>query len=180
MDLRVSIAVSKNAIFTFIFFALISISGVLLGLKKNTGLLVSTQKGVSLKLDTWLPIHSLAKRAAAIFRDSISRDMSADIDRIDIRPDKGVAKFLFKKGYWGVQIDGTSDALLSIEKRRSDFIEDIHDGSILDDLFGTSDEQIKYSYTTFMGLCLLLLVASGFWLWYGPKKVRQNKRSGQV
>jgi uncharacterized iron-regulated membrane protein len=158
-----------------VFFFLVSLSGLLLGLKKNTGLLAPTQKGVSADMSGWLSMDSLQKNALAFYRDSISAE-PVTLDRIDVRPDKGMAKFSFKENYWGVQLDCTSGELLLIEKRHSDLIEDLHDGSILDSLFGTDGEQIKVVYSTVLGLSLLVLVISGFWLWYGPKRIRYEKR----
>jgi hypothetical protein len=76
------------------------------------------------------------------------------------------------EGYWGVQLDWTTGELLHIEKRRSDLIENIHDGSLLDYLFKTNDEQIKLIYTSVMGTALLTFTISGFWLWYGPKRFK--------
>jgi hypothetical protein len=93
-----------------------------------------------------------------------------------MRPDKGIVKFVYKHHYSSLQLDGSSGKLLSIEKRSSDFIEDLHDGSIMDDWLGTSTEQIKVSYTVIMGLSLLLLILSGMWLWYGPRRIRKQKR----
>ena len=166
----------KIAIPLLIFFFLVSLSGLLLGLKKNTGLLAPTEKGISADMAGWLSMDSLGKIALTAYRDTISAT-GGEIDRIDVRPDKGIAKFSFKGGgYWGVQLDCTNGKLLLVEKRHSDFIEDLHDGSILDNLFGTSGEEIKIVYTTILGLSLMLLVLSGFWLWYGPKKIRYRKR----
>ena len=64
--------------------------------------------------------------------------------------------------------------LLHIEKRRSDFIEKVHDGSILDYYFKTGKEPFKLVYTTVMGLALLIFTVTGFWLWYGPKRMRKG------
>jgi uncharacterized iron-regulated membrane protein len=166
----------KIAIFLFVFFLLISITGILLGLKKNVGLLAPTQKGVSSDLATWLPIDSLQKIAIKTLHDSVSADLSSEMDRIDVRPQKGIVKFVFKNHYTGLQLDGTSGKLLLIEKRKSDFIEDLHDGSILDNLFGTSDEQVKVGYTVVMGVSLFMLILSGLWLWYGPKILRRDRK----
>ena len=165
----------KIAIFLFIFFLVISITGLLLGIKKQTGLLAPTQKGISSDLATWLPIDSLQKIATQLLRDSVSPDLSPEMDRIDIRPQKGIAKFIFKNHYTGLQLDGTTGKLLLIEKRKSDFIEDLH-VSILDNLFGTSNEQIKLSYTVVMAISLFMLILSGLWLWYGPKLLRQTRK----
>lgn len=99
------------------------------------------------------------------------------MDRIDIRPDKGIIKFTFKNHFKGLQLDGTTGALLSIETRKSDFIEKIHDGSILDKVFGTGGDGVKFYYTIIMGFSLFMLTVTGFWLWYGPKRLRRQKRS---
>ncbi|HEY0678812.1 MAG TPA: PepSY domain-containing protein [Chitinophagaceae bacterium] len=166
----------KIALPLLIFFFVISLSGLLLGLKKNTGLLAPTQQGVSADLSNWMGMDSLQTLAIAAFRDSLRPEEQVEIDRIDVRPDKGIAKFSFKGNYWGVQMDCTNGRVLLIERRHGDFIEDLHDGSIIDNLIGTNGEEVKVFYTTVMGVSLLLLVVSGFWLWYGPKRIRYRKR----
>jgi hypothetical protein len=166
----------KIAIFLFVFFLIISITGILLGIKKQSRLLAPTEKGISNDLVTWLSIDSLHKNAILYLRDSVSADLSASIDRIDIRPDKGIVKFTFTDHFKGLQLDGTTGQLLSVETRKSDFIEKIHDGSILDKLFGTGGDQVKLTYTITMGLSLFMLILTGIWLWYGPKVLRKKKR----
>lgn len=166
----------KLAVALFIFFLLIALTGLLLGIKKQTGLLAPTQKGSSADLTTWLPVATLQQKANSYLHDSVAKDLDIELDRIDIRPDKGIAKFVYKNHYHGLQLDCTTGALLSVESRSSDFIENLHDGSIIDNVFGTGGEQVKVSYTVIMGLSLLLLVISGMWLWYGPKRIRKMKR----
>lgn len=158
----------------FIFFFVVSITGVLLGWKKHSGNLILSKSytGTSTNLKDWLPIDSLHKNACQIFRDSISEKAALDLDRIDIRKDKGMVKFVFTDGFWGIQLDGATGKLLHIERRRSDFIEKVHDASILDVYFNTSNGQIKLVYTTIMGLALFVFTITGFWLWYGPKRMR--------
>lgn len=85
-----------------------------------------------------------------------------------------MVKFIFKDHFWGLQLDGATGQLLHIEKRRSDFIKKIHDRSILDYYFGTTSDQIKLSYTLIMGFALLTFTITGFWLWYGPKRMRKR------
>lgn len=51
-----------------------------------------------------------------------------DIDKIDLRPSKGIAKIISKTG-WEVQVDTSNARVLSANYRRSDVIESIHDGS---------------------------------------------------
>lgn len=166
------------AIALFIFFFIIAVTGILLGMKKNTGLLAPTQKGVSSNAADWLPLDSLARLAVHYLRDSVSEHYSPAIERIDIRPKRGIAKFIFSDHFKSLQLDCTTGKLLLIETRKSDFIEKIHDGSLLDRIFHTPGEEIKLGYTFIMGLSLLMLVLSGFWLWYGPKKLRKQKKAG--
>lgn len=167
----------KLAIALFVFFIVIAVTGLLLGIKKQTGLLAPTQKGMSSDLSAWLPANTLRLKAEAYLRDSVSVALSTDLDRMDVRPDKGIVKFIYKDHYWGLQLDCTTGELLSVEKRTSDFIEALHDGSILDDLLGTNGEQIKVSYMVITGVSLLLLILSGLWLWYGPRRIRKQKRT---
>lgn len=143
---------------------------MLLGLKKESDLLQPpTQKGVSSDLSQWQSVEAQASAARAAL-EQIQPDLdSYDIDRMDVRPDKGIVKVLFKRGYWEVQIDGSTLETLSVAKRHSDWIEALHDGSIISDLF-------KVISMNLLGIGLLTLAASGLWLWYGPKLIRNAKK----
>lgn len=161
----------------FIFFLFISVSGILLGWKKHSNglILPKSYQGTSSELSTWLPIDSLHKNACQILHDSVSSELSLELDRIDIRKEKGMVKFVFVDQFWEVQIDGATGKLLHIEQRHSDFIEKIHDGSILDYYLKTTNGQIKLVYSSLSGLALLAFTITGFWLWYGPKRMRRNQ-----
>ncbi|MBB1284883.1 PepSY domain-containing protein [Flavisolibacter sp. BT320] len=167
----------KLALALFLFFVLMAATGLLLGIKKQTGLLAPTQKGVSGDAANWLPVAQLEQKAVRYLHDSVDNTLPTEIDRIDIRPGKGIAKFIYKEHYYGLQLDLSTGQLLYVEKRSSDFIESLHDGSIVDDLLGTGDEPFKVGYNIVMGISLLLLVLSGMWLWYGPKRIRAQKRA---
>ncbi|RLD24415.1 MAG: PepSY domain-containing protein [Bacteroidetes bacterium] len=160
----------------FFFFFFVSTTGLLLGWKKHSGelLLAKSHQGTTADLKKWLPIDSLNIIAGNILHDSVSTSLSTKIDRIDIRKEKGMVKFIYKDHFWGIQLDGATGELLNISTRRSDYIENIHDGSILDNYLGTSNGQIKLIYTSIMGLALLTFTITGFWLWYGPKRIRQK------
>lgn len=164
----------------FVFFFIVAVTGLLLGWKKHSGgyLLPDSARGTSTELKDWLPLDRLHASAQQALSDSVDAELSTEVDRIDVRPDKGMVKFTFIGHYWGVQIDGVTGKLLRIERRRSDFIENIHDGSILDNYLGTSDGQIKLAYTSIMGLALIVFTVTGFWLWYGPKRMRAAQRRG--
>ena len=168
----------KTGAILFIFFFFVSVSGILLGWKNNSnGIIIpKTQNGTSTNLKEWLPIDQLHQKAIVILHDSISSNVDETIDRIDIRKNKGIVKFVFENHYWEIQLDGATGNLLSIGKRNSDLIENIHDGSILDQWFNTSQKSFKLIYTTIMGGSLLLFTISGFWLWYGPKRMKRNRK----
>lgn len=161
--------------FLFVFFFFISISGVLLGLKKHSGDIISpkTYTGKSNDFKEWLSLEDLLLKSNTILHDSIEINISLELNRIDIRKEKGVVKFIYENHYWEIQLDGASGNLLNIGKRNADIIEKIHDGSILDRYFGTNNGQIKLIYSTITGLALLLFTISGFWLWYGPKRMKK-------
>jgi len=162
----------------FIFFFIIAITGILLGWKSHSNNLIIPQsyKGSSVDLKNWLPIDSLHKKALLILKDSISSDLSTELDRIDIRKNNGMVKFIFENHLWEIQLDGATGNVLNIGKRHSDFIEDLHDGTILDTWFNTSKKPFRVIYTSIMGLALLLFTITGFWLWYGPKRLKKSRK----
>ena len=57
-----------------------------------------------------------------------------DINRLDVRPGKGIIKV---RGIndWEVQIDSKTGDILQVSVRRSDLIESIHDGSFFHEIF---------------------------------------------
>jgi uncharacterized iron-regulated membrane protein len=166
------------AIASFFFLLLVSVSGLLLIWKKNTGgyLLADSHKGTTAELDNWLSFDSLNKIAAAALRDSVSPELSPKINRIDARPDKGMVKFVFEEHYWAIQLDCATGKVLHVERRRADFIENLHDGSFFDKMLGG---YFKLSYGSFVGLCLLLLTITGFYLWINPRRIRKKKREAE-
>ena len=165
-----------TGILLFVFFFIVAITTILLGWKKHSAgiLLPETQQGTSTNLREWMPLEKLHDIAFEAIQDSLPLEPKPVLDRIDIRKDKGILKFTFTNTYLEVQLDGVTGKTLSFGQRRADFIERVHDGTILDYLFDTGDGQIKVVYTTIMGLGLLLFTVSGFWLWYGPKRMKKK------
>lgn len=160
----------------FGFFFVVAITGLLLGWKKHSGgfIMSKSYNGTSTNLKDWLPLDSLHTLANSYLLDSVSPQLSTEIDRMDIRKEKGMVKFVYAHHYWGLQLDGATGKLLHVERRYSDLIENIHDGSILDNYLGTNNQQLKVFYTSIMGIALLIFTITGFWLWYGPKRMRRN------
>lgn len=159
----------------FVFFAIVGITGLVLGWKKDSQgyILPQTQKGSSPDLATWLPLDSLQQLAKKALKKEYP-SYSTAVARLDVRPSKGMLKVLFEEHHVGVQLDGATGATLSIAKRHSDWIENLHDGSIVDSWLGTKG-YFKLFYTTVMSLALLLFTITGFWLWYGPKHLRKKR-----
>ena len=100
----------------FVFFFFVSITGLLLGWKKHSNglILPKSYKGTSTNLKDWLPVDSLHTIACNILHNSVSKDLSLELERIDIRKDKGMVKFVFIDHFWGIQLDGATGQLLHI------------------------------------------------------------------
>lgn len=97
----------------------------------------------------------------------------ADVNRVDVRPGRGVAKVWLQSGY-EVQVDLGTGRILHTAYRRSDLIEAIHDGSF----FGGDWTKLGLFLPT--GLTLLLLWGTGVWMWWvtfaGKRRVRAQHR----
>lgn len=154
-----------------LFLVISAVTGVLLALKKEVAIIQPpTQKGVSKNLTEWKSLDEINLLAKEALIKAYPEQKNNNISRMDVRPSKGIVKVLFKEGNWEVQIDGKSGEVKSIEKRYSDWIESLHDGSIVSDLF-------KLISMNFLGIGLVFLVGTGFWLWFGPRRVRLKKRN---
>ncbi len=161
-------------IFLFAVFFIISITGILLGWKKNSGglILAKTQTGISSNLKEWLPMDSIQTIAKTFIVDSVDNRLDNEIDRFDVRPEKGVIKITFTQHFTGLQIDATTGKVLMIEARNADLIENIHDGTIVDKWLNLQSGLFKLIFTSIAGTSLLLFTITGFWLWYGPTRMK--------
>lgn len=149
-----------------LFMVLSSVTGLLLGWKKNVDLLQPpTQKGGSSNVADWVSYDQVVRSANRAL-DSVRHEQSG-IERIDARPDKGIIKVVYLN-YWEVQVDGKTGKAMSVAPRHADWIEHIHDGSIISDGF-------KLLYTNYIGWGLLIMSITGFWLWLGPRRIRSAK-----
>jgi uncharacterized iron-regulated membrane protein len=151
------------------FFMLITAAtGLLLGWKKNIDLLQPpTRTGTTSDLRKWISFESVVVRANHAL-DSLAIPLTG-LEKLDVRTDKGIIKIIYLH-HWEVQMDGQSGKIFSVAKRHADWIEHIHDGSIISDGF-------KLLYTNYLGWGLLILSLTGFWLWYGPRRMRQIKKN---
>ncbi len=92
-----------------------------------------------------------------------------DIDRLDVRPSRGVVK-VRAKNKWEIQIDLKTGKVLQLAYRRSDLIESIHDGSYFHDVF-------KLWVFLPSGIALLLLWLTGIYMFVLPYWVRRRRRN---
>ena len=93
-----------------------------------------------------------------------------DVNRLDVRPGRGVVKAWLMNGY-EVQIDLGNGNVLQTAYRRSDLIESIHDGSF----FG--GDWVKLGLFLPAGLTLLLLWLGGLWMFVVPLWGKRKRRA---
>jgi uncharacterized iron-regulated membrane protein len=140
-------------------------SGLLLQLKKQwTWVQPAEQRGTG--------------TAPAIGLDAILRSVQAehpgvagwgDVNRIDLRPSKALAKVWLRDG-WEVQVDLGTGRVLQSAYRRSDLLESIHDGSF----FG--GDWSKLGIFLPAGITLLLMWISGLWMFIFPILAKRRRR----
>ena len=166
-----------TASFLSVALLLVAVTGIILGWKKNSYGYIhpDSHQGTTSDLSRWLTLDSLKSIAIMTLRESGSSELSEELDRIDIRPDKGMVKFVFVHHYHGIQLDGATGRVLHLEHRRSDLVEDIHDMSLVDKLLGIEEEVFKLIYTSFTGLSLLVFTVTGIWLRYRSRSGNRNQ-----
>jgi hypothetical protein len=84
-----------------------------------------------------------------------------DVNRMDVRPGRGVVKAWLQNGY-EVQADLGTGKVLQVAYRRSDLIESIHDGSFF------AGDWTKLGLFLPTGFTLLLLWCGGLWMFWVP------------
>ena len=91
-----------------------------------------------------------------------------DIERLDIRPAKGVVK-VKAKNRWEIQIHMGTGEVLQEAYRRSDLIESIHDGSFFHD-------RVKLWIFLPVGIVLLGLWITGTFIFVNTILIRRNAK----
>lgn len=148
---------------------LIATTGATLALKKDfAALQPATQQGAR-PGDLSRPVADLvaAVRTVPRYREATWRD----VDRIDIRPEDGVAKVILRDRT-EVQVDLSTGQALQTGFRTSDWLETLHDFSI----FGG---WAKYVFSFGTGLLLLLMAGTGVYLFLLPFLARRRKARGR-
>jgi uncharacterized iron-regulated membrane protein len=145
--------------------AVIIITGVMLQLKKKSDWIQPPiQKGtghvLAISFDRILDVVTTVPQAETKTWD--------DIDRLDVRPEKGLLKVRCRNR-WEVQIDTKTGDILQVAYRRSDLIESIHDGS-----FFLPCSKLWVFLPT--GLILFMVWGTGIYLFIRPYLAKQKKR----
>ena len=147
-------------------FLIVLITGLLLQVKKDVAWIQPfSQTGVAtiptLTFDQILEMTKTVPEAEV--------ESWEDIDRLDVRPDKGIVK-VRAINHWEVQIDTQTGDLLQVEYRRSDIIEAMHDGSWFADA-------AKYWIFLPAGFIVLVLWITGIYMFFIPAlNKRRNKK----
>ena len=143
---------------------IIIVSGIALQLKKESAYIQPpTQRGVA--AEPTIGFDRILEVAKSVPEAEI--ESWEDVDRLDVRPGKGVVKVRCENGY-EVQIDAATGEILQVAVRRSDVIESIHDGTYFHDHF-------KLWVFLPAGVVLALLVITGLHLFLLPTLARRKR-----
>lgn len=141
------------------------ITGILLQLKKQLPFVQPIERaGV-----THEPVATPAQYLEAINRGKLDGAVTwKDVQRVDIRPSKGIAKVILKSDV-EYQVDLGTGNVLQRELRMSDFIESLHDGSF----FAGDISKLGVFLPAAIGL--LVLWVSGIYMFWLPLVVKLRK-----
>ncbi|MGQ0720774.1 MAG: PepSY domain-containing protein [Candidatus Eiseniibacteriota bacterium] len=96
-----------------------------------------------------------------------------DVNRLDVRPARGLAKVWLRSG-WEVQVDLGTGEVLQTAYRRSDLIESIHDGSFF------AGNVSKLGVFLPSGAALLVMWATGIWMFWLPLSAKRKRRAASL
>lgn len=146
-------------------------SGILLQVKKQSDWIQPpTQKGLQAQKGYTLAPSVEFERILSIAKSIPALEVTSwqQIDRLDVRPSKGIIK-IQARNHWEAQIDSETGAVLWVAYRRSNTIESIHDGSWF-------AEEAKLWVFLPSAIALLIMWCSGAILLYTTLKSRYRKR----
>jgi len=148
--------------------AVVIVTGVILQIKKESAWIQPrTQKGSTTEVS--LSFEKILAAARNIPETKVSG--WDDIDRLDVRPGKGMVKVRCKN-QWEIQLDAKTGNVLQVAYRRSDLIESIHDGSFFHD-------RVKLWVFLPSAVVLGVLWLTGIYLFFLPYYAKWNKRRKQ-
>ncbi len=149
----------------------ISVTGVLLNHKRGLGLMPDVVSKPSVPFAAALPLAHLARVALEHASTGGTEYAERDIDRMDVRPRSGYVKVRLRNAAsTEVTVDiGTGD-VLHMGRRGDVFLEKLHSG----EAFGG----IWVLISDAAAVALVLVCATGYWLWLAPRLRRGGARGG--
>jgi len=139
-------------------------TGLLLQLKKQLAWVQPPEQRGSSKTPT-ITMDRILEICQAV--DEAEVRSWSDINRVDVRPSRGMLK-VWARNNWEIQIDSATGDVLQVAYRRSDFIESLHDGSWF-------HESVKLGVFLPAGIILLVLWLTGLYLFWLPIVVKRWK-----
>jgi uncharacterized iron-regulated membrane protein len=148
-------------------FLVVLVTGLLLQLKKQLPWVQPPEQRTA----NTVPMLSM-DRILEVARSVPEAQVSdwSHIDRLDVRPGKGIVK-VAATNHWELQLDLASGELLQSAYRRSDLIEQLHDGSWFHDA-------AKLWIFLPSAVVVLGLWVTGIYLFLLPFRAKANKRRG--
>jgi uncharacterized iron-regulated membrane protein len=144
----------------------VAITGTLLALKKDFAALQPPTQNGARPGDLRRPVADFVAAVATAPGQAGTRWQ--DVERIDVRPADGVAKVILHSRT-EIQVDLATGKVLQTGYRTSDWLETVHDFSILGDW-------AKYAFSFGTGVTLIAMAASGAYLFLLPFLVKRRKR----
>ena len=145
---------------------LIIVSGILLQLKKEIHWLQPPTKKGQVQNNPTITLDDILSTVKKI--DEVNIKSWSDIDRLDLRVEKGIVK-VRGKNRWEVQIDTQTKKVLQVAYRRSDLIEQLHDGSWFND-------KVKLYIFLPSGIILFILWSTGLYMLILPYTRKWKKK----
>lgn len=146
-------------------FLIVLITGLVLQLKKEWHFVQPpTKKGTPLALD--VSFATILSSSQTVPEANIQT--WEDIERLDVRPDKGIIK-VQAKNYYEIQLDSSDGKVLQVAYRNSDWLEAMHDGSWF-------HERAKLWIFLPSAVIVLTLWISGIYLFFLPWAVKISKK----
>ena len=154
-----------GAVVVAIPFLIVLVTGLILQLKKEWHFVQPpTQKGAKLQLD--ISFAQVLSQSQQVPEAAIKT--WEDVERLDVRPDKGVIK-VQAKNHYEIQLDSQNGEILQVAYRRSDWLEAMHDGSWF-------HESAKLYIFLPSAVIVLVLWVSGLYLFFLPVGVKMTRK----
>lgn len=145
-------------------FLVVIASGLLLQVKKQVPWVQPVEQR------TTVPVPGMAWETILAAAQSVPQAAVTgweDIDRLDVRPSKGIVKVI-TKSRWELQLALADGALLQTAYRRSDLIEQLHDGSFFGD-------PAKLWIFLPSGIVVFALWLTGIYLFFLPMLTKRKR-----